>query len=152
MAKPFRLMLAADYRACDDVFFFFPFSSLFTPQGHWAFITESKSFSCLISPWIQWLTQARNLTHWWYLYPCTFPASLSHSQSVPALSLQRRAPLDWRIWVIWTTKEPLDTGAQSANTTQLDVQMMTAKVFCGLTLGWNQSVDMVQCRNICGPA
>lgn len=95
-----------------------------------------------------------NLTLVWYACVSLHICCISLTPSIhspPALSLQRPAPLDWRIWVIWTTKGLLDTGAPSVNTTQLDAQMMTPKVFCGLTSGWNLCVNIAWCRNICRP-
>ncbi len=73
------------------------------------------------------------------------------NHSPPALSVQQPARLGWRIWVILITKGLLDTGAPSVNTTQLDAQMRTPKVFCAWTSGWNQWVKMAWYRNISWP-
>lgn len=54
----------------------------------------------------------------------------------PILSAQQQAPLDWRIWVIWTTKGLRGTGAPSESTTQLGAQAMTPKVLSGFTSGY----------------
>lgn len=128
---------------------------LFFPQGHWAFIIESINCLCLTFPWIQQLTRAMTLTLVWYACVSLHVSRISltlpiHSPS--PLSLKRPAPLDWRIWVIWTTKGLLDTGGLSANTTQLDAQMMTPKVFCGLTKGVTSVCKYTERpADLCGP-
>lgn len=152
-----KLTLAWDYRTCNSVHVILSFVlSLPFPLSrslgifHW----EQKLFVSFVS--MDTIVDSSNEFDTCVVCMCIFAhfhASLPHTFNPfpPALSLQQPAPLDWRIWVIWTTKGLLDTGAPSANTTQLDAQMMTPKVFCGLTLGWNQCVNIAWYRNICWP-
>lgn len=102
------------------------FSSLCSPQGHRAFITESRNCFSHVSmdTIIDSSIRRKNLTLVWCIWPIAHLLSYFFQQ--PAL-------LNLRIWVIWITKGLLDTGAPSGNTTQLDAQTMTWKVFCVFT-------------------
>lgn len=97
-------------------------------------INENNSCLCLPSPWIQSWTRAMDLTLVWYASVSLLASCISLTPFIRFPRSQRPAPLDWRIWVIWTTKGLPDTGAPFANIAQLGAQMMTPKVFCLLNL------------------
>lgn len=149
----FRLMVAWDYRMWDELFSFL-FLSLLPPRSLSIYRWEQQLFMSRVS--MDTIIDSSYEFDTCVVCMCILAGLLRlsltlliHSPSV--LSLQQPAPLAWRIWVIWTTKGLLDTGAPSANTTQLDAQMMTPKVFCGPTSGWNRCVNIQKhLADLCG--
>lgn len=114
---------------CNRCFRGFFSSSLFPPQGCWAFIIDINNRLQCIS--MDTLFDSSNEFDTCVVYLCTFSEYLSqfptHSLFL-FFFLQQPAPLSWRIWVIWITRGPLDTGALSVNTPPLHALMMTWKV------------------------